>query len=241
MKQTTALRLKELMEKRNLRQVDILNLTKPLCEEYGIKMNKSDLSQYCSGKTEPNQEKLFVLGKALDVNEAWLMGFDVPMERIDWNMVNIESEQIPNEEYKIIFSRNLKKYMELNNKTQADLINDLGFSSSTISNWCTGLKLPRMGKIQLIADYFGIKKSDLIEDKPEQQDTKLTKKDERDISNTVSDLMKTLESNDGSPLYFEGQELSPETKILFEQQLKALVTTVKEINKVKYNPNKNKK
>ena len=41
----------------------------------------SDISQYCSGKTEPNQEKLFILGNALNVSEAWLMGFDVPMER----------------------------------------------------------------------------------------------------------------------------------------------------------------
>lgn len=69
------------------------------------------------------------------------------------------------EEYRKIFQKKLKYYMTLNNKTQADLINDLGFSSSTISNWCTGLKLPRMGKIQLLADYFGINKSDLIEDK----------------------------------------------------------------------------
>lgn len=68
--------------------------------------------------------------------------------------------------YKEIFSKKLKYYMELNNKTQADLINDLGVSSSTISNWCTGLKLPRMGKIQMLADYFHINKSDLIEEMP---------------------------------------------------------------------------
>ena len=80
-KESTAIRLKKLMESRNLRQVDILNLTAPYCQKYGVKMNKSDLSQYCSGKTEPNQDKLFVLGTALNVNEAWLMGFDVPMER----------------------------------------------------------------------------------------------------------------------------------------------------------------
>ncbi len=67
--------------------------------------------------------------------------------------------------YKAIFSKKLKYYMKLNNKTQADLINDLGVSSSTISNWCTGLKLPRMGKIQMLADYFHINKSDLIEEK----------------------------------------------------------------------------
>lgn len=66
--------------------------------------------------------------------------------------------------YKEIFSRKLKYYMELNNKTQADLINDLGLKSATVSNWCTGLKLPRMGKIQMLADYFHINKSDLIEE-----------------------------------------------------------------------------
>lgn len=80
-KENTASRLKEIMENRNLRQVDILNMTRPYCQEYNVKMNKSDISQYCSGKTEPNQDKLFVLGMALNVSESWLMGFDVPMER----------------------------------------------------------------------------------------------------------------------------------------------------------------
>ena len=55
--------------------------------------------------------------------------------------------------------------MALNGKNQMDLMKDLGVSSSTISNWCTGLKLPRMGKIQMLADYFNIEKSDLLEDK----------------------------------------------------------------------------
>lgn len=80
-KESTSVRLKKIMNIKNLRQVDILNLTLPYCKKYGVKMNKSDISQYCSGKTEPNQKKLFVLGCALNVNEAWLMGFDVPMER----------------------------------------------------------------------------------------------------------------------------------------------------------------
>ena len=79
-KENTAIRLKTIMNMRGLRQVDILNLTVPYCQKYSVKMNKSDISQYCSGKTEPNQEKLFILGNALNVSEAWLMGFDVPME-----------------------------------------------------------------------------------------------------------------------------------------------------------------
>ncbi len=72
-------------------------------------------------------------------------------------------------DYRKIFVKKLNYYMSLNNKTQADLIKDLGYSSSTISNWCTGLKLPRMDKIETLANYFRINKSDLLEDKPQQQ------------------------------------------------------------------------
>lgn len=77
----TSDRLRQIMKERNLRQVDILNLTIPYCKKYEVKMNKSDISQYVSGKVEPNQDKLAILGMALNLNEAWLMGYDVPMKR----------------------------------------------------------------------------------------------------------------------------------------------------------------
>ena len=79
---------------RGLRQVDILNLTVPYCQKYSVKMNKSDISQYCSGKTEPNQEKLFILGNALNVSEAWLMGFDVPMERTPYKAESVQNSSV---------------------------------------------------------------------------------------------------------------------------------------------------
>lgn len=79
-KSNTADRLKYLMKKEHLRQIDILNMCKPYSEKYGVKISKSDLSQYCSGKVEPKQNKLHILSMALNVNGAWLMGFDVPME-----------------------------------------------------------------------------------------------------------------------------------------------------------------
>lgn len=82
-KVSTAERLKQIMDERNLKQVDILNLSLPLCSKYNVKMNKSDISQYVSGKVEPSQEKLVILGMALNVTESWLMGFDVPMDRKD--------------------------------------------------------------------------------------------------------------------------------------------------------------
>lgn len=77
----TSARLKEIMKERNLKQVDILELAKPVCEKYGEKLNRSNLSQYVNGTFEPSQHKLFVLANALNVSEAWLMGFDVPRER----------------------------------------------------------------------------------------------------------------------------------------------------------------
>lgn len=78
---STAYRLKQLMDERGLRQVDILKMCEPYCEKYDVKLGKNDLSQYVSGKVEPRQHKLSVLGMALNVSEAWLMGFDTPMER----------------------------------------------------------------------------------------------------------------------------------------------------------------
>lgn len=80
-KYTTSQRLKQIMETRQLRQVDILKAAEPFCEKYNVKLERNALSQYVSGKVEPGQEKLTILGMALGVSEAWLMGYEVPMER----------------------------------------------------------------------------------------------------------------------------------------------------------------
>ena len=80
-KESTSARLKQIMNEQDLRQADILENTLPFCCTYGVKMNKSDISQYVSGKAKPNQDKLFVLSLALNVSEGWLMGFDVSRTR----------------------------------------------------------------------------------------------------------------------------------------------------------------
>ncbi len=73
------------------------------------------------------------------------------------------------DEYKKIFSKNLNYFMSLNNKTQIDIINDLGFNKSAVSTWCNGTRLPRMDKVDALAKYFGINRSDLIENCTHQQ------------------------------------------------------------------------
>ncbi len=52
-----------------------------LCEK--TKIPKSAMSQYISGKFEPKQDRLYLIAKALDVNEVWLMGYDVSLERTE--------------------------------------------------------------------------------------------------------------------------------------------------------------
>lgn len=88
---TTAERLNQIMNERHIKQVDILNLSLPYCEKFNVKMNKSDISQYVSGKSEPSQDKLVVLGMALNVSESWLMGFDVSPARKD-NLAEAEKD-----------------------------------------------------------------------------------------------------------------------------------------------------
>ena len=69
---------------------------------------------------------------------------------------------------KNIFASNLKHYMYINQKTRKDVSEAIGVSYYTFSDWVNGKKYPRMDKVELLAEYFGILKSDLIEDKPKQ-------------------------------------------------------------------------
>ena len=77
------IRLNEIMRIRRMRQTDVILKAEPYCKQYGIKLGKSTLSQYLSGKVEPSHDKLYILGLVFNVSEAWLMGYDVPMERVD--------------------------------------------------------------------------------------------------------------------------------------------------------------
>ena len=73
-------RLKKAMDLQTLKPVE-------LAEKCGI--SKSTVSHYMSGYTEPKSNRLYIMAKVLNVNEAWLMGFDVPMERNTYEDQNI--------------------------------------------------------------------------------------------------------------------------------------------------------
>lgn len=111
--ENTAIRLKRIMGIRNLKQVDLLELVKPYCEKYNVKMNKSDISQYLSGKTKPNQDKLVILSMALNVSEPWLIGYDVPMDRVNtFNKLEVTQDELTL----------LNNYNKLNSKGKTKLL-----------------------------------------------------------------------------------------------------------------------
>lgn len=65
-------------------------------------------------------------------------------------------------------SKNLKYYIERSGKDRKELAEIWGFPYSTVTEWINGRKYPRIDRIEIMADYFGILKSDLIEEKSEE-------------------------------------------------------------------------
>lgn len=75
---------------------------------------------------------------------------------------------------KKIFASNLQKYMKRNDKSRTDIAEALGISYYTVTDWVMGKKYPRMDKVERLAKYFGILKSDLIEDKTAEKEKPAT-------------------------------------------------------------------
>ena len=105
---------------------------------------------------------------------------------------------------KQVFAKNLERYMKATGKSRTDICQALGIKYSTFSEWANGRKYPRITAIEMLANYFGILKSDLIEDKGEDHiemqkkagtitDAVLRMKTDPEFLSLVEDLMK-LES-----------------------------------------------
>ena len=80
-----------------------------------------------------------------------------------------------------IFSENLNRYVMQSGKTQLEIANAIGVSAQTFNSWIRGVAIPRMDKIQKLADYFKIKKSDLIDDHGDTSASDTLAPDERQI------------------------------------------------------------
>ena len=98
---------------------------------------------------------------------------------------------------KDIMSKNLKYYIDKSGKDRKELSEIWGFPYSTVSEWINGRKYPRIDRIEIMADYFGILKSDLIEDKQKQStegELSIRKKDFiRKVETMSDDQIEKLE------------------------------------------------
>lgn len=73
-----------------------------------------------------------------------------------------------------VFSKNLLYYINLSDRDQKEIAAAIGVAPSTFNEWAKGKKYPRIDKIEMLANYFGILKSDLIEEKDEMKDISKT-------------------------------------------------------------------
>lgn len=72
---------------------------------------------------------------------------------------------------KEVMGKNLSYYLKASGKTQREVAEVVGVAPSTFNDWLKAKKYPRIDKIEILAEYFGILKSDLIEDKGESHKT----------------------------------------------------------------------
>lgn len=119
-------RIIEGMNIRNMKQIDIIEAT-------GI--NKGSLSSYISGKYKPKQTNIYKIAKALNVSEAWLMGYDLPMVQNSKN-VNYDPSRIDTSNATTYTEQNLiNKYRSLDDKGKhtVDTILDMEYNRCNTS------------------------------------------------------------------------------------------------------------
>ena len=130
---------------------------------------------------------------------------------------------------------NIKFYRKQKKMTQADLAEALGVFSTTISSWEVGRNKPLIDKIEMMANLFEVKKSELLGETLEVFTPELTKKDERDIQKDIAKMIQELD--DG--LYSKDTaEYDEETRQLLIASLEQAARIAKIAAKEKFTPKK---
>lgn len=135
-------------------------------------------------------------------------------------------------------SENIKLLREQYGLSQKELGQIAGVSDKAVSTWEQGIKEPRMGAIQKIADHFGIQKSNIIEDNGLQSHSvPLTPRDERQIAADLEKMLADLDSKNAMAA-MGGTVEDDEDRELLKASLQATMRLAKKIAKEKYTPKK---
>ena len=153
-------------------------------------------------------------------------------------------------------SDNIKKLRRIYDLSQKDLALIAGVTDKAVSTWEQGIKEPRMGTIQKIADHFGLQKSNIIENNgldhlgvsgailPNSNDSlpPLTLKDERSIQKRLEQILNELTPGNNALAYYDGDEpMSDEDKELLRISLENTMRLAKQLAKQKFTPKKYRK
>ncbi|MEY4664313.1 XRE family transcriptional regulator [Weissella cibaria] len=112
---------------------------------------------------------------------------------------------------KEIMAENIQYYLAKNAKAPIDMVRDLEFKQTTVYDWINARTYPRIDKIEMMANYFGIDKSDLVE-KRNTNEMHSNKKDDKTV-----DL-----EQDTTILALDGIELSDDYKQFIIDQVRSL-------------------
>ena len=139
--------------------------------------------------------------------------------------INIRRELISmsDELQKKIFSENLNRLLQDREKTQSEVTKEIDVSPQTFNTWTQGIAIPRMGKIQRLADYFHIEKSALL-DKASQEQTYYTNPETAKVAQEIFD------NSDLRVLFDAAKDSSPEQLKLAAEMLRQFKKTSGEDN-----------
>lgn len=124
-------------------------------------------------------------------------------------------------DFNSLFSKRLRHYLNENNMTQVELANKLGVGTTSIYNWVSGLKTPRMDKVDAMCNIFNIRREDLLTEAPQEQ-TYYTNPETAKVAQEIFD------NSDLRILFDAAKDSTPEQLKLAAEMLKQFKKTTGE-------------
>lgn len=143
-----------------------LRLSRGLTQEQlseKIHINRSRIGMYETGRREPDFATLGLIANYFAVDMNYLLGYTTKGKGMSKLSKGVDSIGAPvgnqEEKQRAIFSKNLGRILSKCGKKQKEVADAIGESQQTMNAWVRGKSIPRMSKVQKLADYFGVQKS----------------------------------------------------------------------------------
>ena len=195
-----------------MQEINFANTFKYLREQYHltqqqladkIRVSRSTIGMYENGEREPNFETLELIADTFNVDMNYLLG------------KNYRNELLMSEKnFNDIFAKRLRYYLKINGMTQLELSKKLGVGTTSVYNWCNGIKIPRMNKIEAMCELFQCKRSDLMEDKHDLDDNGLYY-----LNNDTKDMAQFLYENPDYKVLFDAARKIKKEDIAFVKEM----------------------